>query len=100
MHLSFPVILFLIVVEYHSGNKTTGGHYHTDLFHLGVRHWVRFDDNSVSQIEEKHVLDVKHPCVPYLLYYKRMDTLSSSNAASGANNSNTKTGAHNSVLIK
>lgn len=81
---------------YHLGNKTSGGHYHTDLFHIGVRNWVRFDDNSVAQIEERQVLDFKYPCVPYLLYYKRVDTITSAASNSGGVSSN-KPGAHNNV---
>ncbi|XP_067931748.1 ubiquitin carboxyl-terminal hydrolase 10-A-like [Watersipora subatra] len=63
----------LFAVVYHSGVKTTGGHYHTDVYHTGVQSWVRFDDNSTSLIEKSDVFKSKHPCVPYLLYYRRAD---------------------------
>ncbi|XP_067951841.1 ubiquitin carboxyl-terminal hydrolase 10-like, partial [Watersipora subatra] len=42
----------LFAIVYHSGAKTTGGHYHTDVYHTGVQSWVRFDDNSTSLIEK------------------------------------------------
>ncbi|XP_067932068.1 ubiquitin carboxyl-terminal hydrolase 10-A-like [Watersipora subatra] len=64
----------LFAVVYHSGAKTTGGHYHTDVYHTGVQSWVRFDDNSTSLIEKSDVFKSKHPCVPYLLYYRRADS--------------------------
>ncbi|XP_067931754.1 ubiquitin carboxyl-terminal hydrolase 10-like [Watersipora subatra] len=64
----------LFAVVYHSGAKTTGGHYHTDVYHTGVQSWVRFDDNSTSLIEKSEVFKSKHLCVPYLLYYRRADS--------------------------
>lgn len=74
-----------VVVVYHSGEKTTGGHYHTDVYHTGERCWLRFDDDSVKKISIEKVFEPKQQCVPYLLYYKRSDTMVQSppsNAAS------------------
>jgi len=60
-----------LVVVYHSGMKTTGGHYWTNVFHPGVHSWVHFDDNCITPIPAAEVFTFKSPAVPYLLYYKK-----------------------------
>jgi ubiquitin carboxyl-terminal hydrolase 10 len=64
----------LFAVEYHYGDKATGGHYITDVYHPGIVGWVRYDDAKVKVVNNAQVLksDDKK-LVPYLLYYRRSD---------------------------
>ncbi|XP_070141193.1 uncharacterized protein Usp10 isoform X2 [Drosophila kikkawai] len=65
----------LFAVVYHDGKEASKGHYITDVFHTGYSSWLRYDDSSVKPIGEKNVLQPHTPRVPYLLYYRRSDTL-------------------------
>lgn len=66
----------LFAVEYHHGERATGGHYITDVYHPGIVGWVRYDDASVRVVSNAQVLksDDKK-LVPYLLYYRRCDLI-------------------------
>lgn len=66
----------LFAVEYHYGDKATGGHYITDVYHPGIISWVRYDDANVKIVNNTQVLksDDKK-LVPYLLYYRRADLI-------------------------
>uniref|UniRef100_A0A1A9W534 ubiquitinyl hydrolase 1 n=1 Tax=Glossina brevipalpis TaxID=37001 RepID=A0A1A9W534_9MUSC len=85
----------LFAVVYHDGKEASKGHYITDVYHTGYGSWLRYDDSSVKPVSENHVLVPRTPRVPYLLYYRRCDTLppqinsSSSSNSSSNNNSNT-----------
>ncbi|XP_020801462.1 ubiquitin carboxyl-terminal hydrolase 10 [Drosophila serrata] len=72
----------LFAVVYHDGKEASKGHYITDVFHTGYSSWLRYDDNSVKPIGEKNVLQPHTPRVPYLLYYRRSDTLPQQQQAS------------------
>lgn len=65
----------LFAVTYHDGKEATKGHYVTDCFHVGYGTWVRYDDTSAKAISEDIVLNPVPPRVPYLLYYRRCDTI-------------------------
>lgn len=65
----------LFAVVYHDGKEATKGHYITDVFHTGYLNWIRYDDSTVKRVTEKNVLHPHAPRVPYLLYYRRSDTL-------------------------
>ncbi|XP_065211966.1 ubiquitin carboxyl-terminal hydrolase 10-like isoform X2 [Planococcus citri] len=65
----------LFAVVYHDGNEATKGHYITDVFHIGYGGWVRYDDARVWTVSENDVLRPDLPRVPYLLYYRRCDTI-------------------------
>nr|CAD7400453.1 unnamed protein product [Timema poppensis] len=65
----------LFAVVYHDGKEATKGHYITDVFHVGYGSWVRYDDNTVKVVQENQVLHPRGPRVPYLLYYRRCDTI-------------------------
>ncbi|XP_014765047.2 ubiquitin carboxyl-terminal hydrolase 3 isoform X2 [Drosophila ananassae] len=65
----------LFAVVYHDGKEASKGHYITDVFHSGYSSWLRYDDSSVKPVSEKNVLQPHTPRVPYLLYYRRSDTL-------------------------
>ncbi|EZA59052.1 Ubiquitin carboxyl-terminal hydrolase [Ooceraea biroi] len=65
----------LFAVTYHDGKETTKGHYVTDAFHVGYGSWIRYDDSSVKCVSESNVLKPVSPRVPYLLYYRRCDTI-------------------------
>lgn len=62
---------------YHDGKEATKGHYVTDVFHVGYGSWVRYDDSTVTAVQESEMLHPRAPRVPYLLYYRRCDTISS-----------------------
>lgn len=70
-----------ILVVYHDGDEAHKGHYIADCFHAsggsmwGQCGWLRFDDTAVKQIPESQMLNPQPPRVPYLLYYRRGDTL-------------------------
>ncbi|KAL6260611.1 hypothetical protein P5V15_008131 [Pogonomyrmex californicus] len=65
----------LFAVTYHDGKEATKGHYFTDAFHVGYGSWVRYDDSTVKSVPESSVLRPTSPRVPYLLYYRRCDTI-------------------------
>ncbi|XP_046837545.1 ubiquitin carboxyl-terminal hydrolase 10 isoform X1 [Vespa crabro] len=73
----------LFAVTYHVGKETTKGHYVTDAFHVGYGGWVRYDDNSLQGISENDVLNPAPPSVPYLLYYRRCDTIGNNQSNAG-----------------
>lgn len=64
----------LFAVVYHDGKEASKGHYITDVFHAGYGSWIRYDDSTVKPVSEHNVLHPKSPRVPYLLYYRRLDT--------------------------
>ncbi|KAK7869965.1 hypothetical protein R5R35_013739 [Gryllus longicercus] len=70
----------LFAVVYHDGKEATKGHYITDVYHVGYGGWVRYDDSSVKAIQETHMLHPRGSRVPYLLYYRRCDTIGSAAA--------------------
>lgn len=75
-------ILLGIVAVYHDGEEAHKGHYVADTFHptggslWGQFGWIRYDDTQVKGIQENQILNPHQPRVPYLLYYRRVDTLS------------------------
>lgn len=79
----------LFAVVYHDGKEASEGHYLTDVFHVGYSSWIRYDDSSVKAVPESVVLRPRHPRVPYLLYYRRFDTI-------GINNQQNSGGSRNS----
>ncbi|CAB3247707.1 unnamed protein product [Arctia plantaginis] len=64
----------LFAVVYHEGVEAVKGHYLTDTFH-GQVGWIRYDDSTVTQVSEGAVLKPKAPRMPYLLMYRRHDSL-------------------------
>ncbi|XP_075164150.1 ubiquitin specific protease 10 [Haematobia irritans] len=79
----------LFAVVYHDGKEASKGHYITDVYHTGYGSWLRYDDSSVKSVSENHVLLPRTPRVPYLLYYRRCDTIPQQSNNSGGNNSAT-----------
>lgn len=67
----------LFAVVYHDGKEATKGHYITDAFHVGYSSWIRYDDSSVKSVQEDYVLKPQGTRVPYLLFYRRSDTIRS-----------------------
>ncbi|GLV44870.1 Ubiquitin specific protease 10 [Carabus blaptoides fortunei] len=65
----------LFAVVYHDGKEATKGHYLTDAYHVGYGGWVRYDDAAVKSVQESHVLHPHTARVPYLLFYRRCDTV-------------------------
>ncbi|XP_029935069.1 ubiquitin carboxyl-terminal hydrolase 10 isoform X2 [Myripristis murdjan] len=65
----------LFAVVYHHGNSATGGHYTTDVFHIGLNGWLRIDDQTVRVINQYHVVKQTAERTAYLLYYRRVDLL-------------------------
>jgi ubiquitin carboxyl-terminal hydrolase 10 len=66
----------LFAVEYHHGDKATGGHYITDVYHPGIINWVRFNDATVQVVNNAQVLKSEdRKLIPYLLYYRRADLI-------------------------
>lgn len=65
----------LFAVVYHDGKEATRGHYFTDVYHTGYGSWLRYNDSSVKPVSEYNVLAPRPPQVPYLLWYRRCDTI-------------------------
>ncbi|XP_062868718.1 ubiquitin carboxyl-terminal hydrolase 10 isoform X2 [Trichomycterus rosablanca] len=65
----------LFAVVYHHGNSATGGHYTTDVFHIGLNGWLRIDDQAVKVINQFHVMKQTAERTAYLLYYRRVDLM-------------------------
>uniref|UniRef100_A0A4W4GWW9 Ubiquitin carboxyl-terminal hydrolase n=1 Tax=Electrophorus electricus TaxID=8005 RepID=A0A4W4GWW9_ELEEL len=65
----------LFAVVYHHGNSATGGHYTTDVFHIGLNGWLRIDDQAVKVTNQYHVVKQTSERTAYLLYYRRVDLL-------------------------
>ncbi|XP_068171232.1 ubiquitin carboxyl-terminal hydrolase 10 isoform X2 [Antennarius striatus] len=65
----------LFAVVYHHGNSATGGHYTTDVFHIGLNGWLRIDDQTVKIINQYQVVKQAGERTAYLLYYRRFDLL-------------------------
>lgn len=65
----------LLAVVYHDGKEATKGHYIADIYHSGYNCWLRYDDSVVKAVPEANVLRHVTPRVPYLLFYRRGDTL-------------------------
>lgn len=65
----------LFAVVYHDGKEASKGHYLTDAYHVGYGGWVRYDDATVKSVQESHVLHPHTARVPYLLFYRRCDTI-------------------------
>ena len=66
----------LLAVIYHDGKEASKGHYVADIYHSGYNCWLHYDDAIVKSIPEAVVLKHAPPRVPYLLFYRRADTLS------------------------
>lgn len=69
----------LFAVVYHDGKEAIKGHYLTDVFHVGYGSWIRYDDSTVKAVTEHNVLHPRAPRIPYLLYYRRCDTIGPQN---------------------
>lgn len=54
------IVLLLSTVVYHHGEKSTGGHYTTDVFHIGLSSWLRMDDQSIKQVKNNDVSVIKY----------------------------------------
>ncbi|KAG9509354.1 Ubiquitin carboxyl-terminal hydrolase 10 [Fragariocoptes setiger] len=69
----------LLAVVYHDGSEAIKGHYLTDVFHIGSSQWIRCDDSSLKVITTQQLLSPEPPRTPYLLFYRRLNTLRASN---------------------
>ncbi|KAF7492189.1 Ubiquitin carboxyl-terminal hydrolase 10 [Sarcoptes scabiei] len=73
----------LLAVVYHNGTEVVNGHYLTDVYHLGLNQWLRCDDSTIKLISLSKVLESSDRengnLVPYLIFYRRYDTLHHNN---------------------
>ena len=65
----------LFSVVYHNGREATKGHYVTDIFHSGYSSWLHCDDSQVTPTCEQSVLAPSLTSTPYILLYRRGDTM-------------------------
>jgi ubiquitin carboxyl-terminal hydrolase 10 len=65
----------LYSVVCHNGREATKGHYVTDVFHPGYATWLHCDDGTVQPTAEELVLAPSASSTPYILFYRRGDTL-------------------------
>lgn len=59
---------------YHHGKNAAGGHYTAAVHHANPFGWVNFDDNIIKTVNVNQVLKHHQGCVPYLLFYERVQT--------------------------
>ena len=71
----------LLSVLYHEGSEANKGHFITDLYHIGTSLWLRCDDGVVKPISVQQLLHPTSLKTPYLLFYRRCDTLRMSGRA-------------------
>ena len=55
--------------------QATKGHYVADIYHYGYNCWLRYDDSVVKVVAEQQMLKHVPPRVPYMLFYRRQDTM-------------------------
>lgn len=83
----------LFAVVYHNGKEASLGHYVTDVYHAGLG-WLHCDDSLIKSMTENMVLAHSANSVPYILFYRRGDTMgpgpnaAMAQQASAANSSN------------
>ncbi|CAL4066345.1 unnamed protein product [Meganyctiphanes norvegica] len=65
----------LLAIVYHDGKEASKGHYVADIYHSGYNCWLRYDDSVVKVVAEQQMLKHIPPRVPYLLFYRRQDTM-------------------------
>lgn len=65
----------LFGVVYHNGREATKGHYIADVYHTGYASWLRCDDSIVTPTVEQLVTAPSPTSVPYILFYRRGDTM-------------------------
>ncbi|XP_013781593.1 ubiquitin carboxyl-terminal hydrolase 10-like [Limulus polyphemus] len=65
----------LFAVVCHEGKDLSKGHYITDVYHVGSGSWLRCDDSTITVITDTQLLSPSPPRVPYMLFYRRLDTL-------------------------
>jgi len=65
----------LFAVVYHNGTEASKGHYITDIYHTGLATWIRCDDSILKIMPESLVLAHSANSVPYILFYRRGDTM-------------------------
>lgn len=74
----------LFAVVYHNGKEASLGHYVTDVYHAGLG-WLHCDDSLIKSMSETMVLAHSASSVPYILFYRRGDTMGPGpNAASSS----------------
>lgn len=81
----------LFAVVYHNGKEASLGHYVTNVYHSGLG-WLHCDDSLIKSMTENMVLTHSAAnSVPYILFYRRGDTVGSGpSAASTGSTSSTK----------
>jgi len=65
----------LFAVVYHNGREATKGHYVTDVYHTGYGTWLHCDDATITETAEQSVLNPSQSSTPYILFYRRCDTM-------------------------
>jgi len=64
----------LFAVVYHNGKHASDGHYVTDVYHAGLG-WLHCDDSLIKSMTETMVMAHSANSVPYILFYRRGDTM-------------------------
>jgi len=65
----------LFGVVYHNGREATKGHYVADVYHTGYASWLHCDDSIIKPTAEQLVTQPAPNSVPYILFYRRGDTM-------------------------
>ena len=65
---------FILQVVYHNGKHASDGHYVTDVYHAGLG-WLHCDDSLIKSMTETMVMAHSANSVPYILFYRRGDTM-------------------------
>jgi len=86
----------LFAVVYHNGSEATKGHYVTDIYHTGLSTWLRCDDSILKTQTESMVLAHSATSVPYILFYRRGDTMVGASSQNEKERSGNKNSSANS----
>ena len=84
----------LFAVVYHNGSEATKGHYVTDIYHTGLSSWLRCDDSILKTQTESMVLAHSATSVPYILFYRRADTMVGGSVNERSGTKNTSSGSN------
>ncbi|XP_018022762.1 uncharacterized protein LOC108678800 isoform X2 [Hyalella azteca] len=72
----------LVSVIYHDGKDANKGHYVCNVYHPGYHCWLHYDDSCVKPIVSAELQRFYAPRVPYILFYRRVDTFAEGTAPS------------------
>ena len=87
----------LFAVVYHNGTEATKGHYVADVYHSGLSTWLHCDDSTLRPMSENMVTAHSASSMPYILFYRRGDTMGGSGSGGPEKANKEKLGPKSSI---